>query len=102
MRHPVSTSFLQCLDGAEVKFGVVGLAVRPCTPDHPQPGASEDANGMRMVAATLTRSCVDVARPEAGMAGGVGPGGGGAGQGEGAGPAEIHPNPRCRLGSPIA
>ena len=52
MRHPVSTRgcLKQPLGGAMLS-GVVGFAIDPCAPEHAQPGAREDANGVRMITA---------------------------------------------------
>ena len=59
MRHPVSTPCCGELEhGAGVALEIVGLAVSPSTPDHSQPGSSEDANCVGMVAAAA--SCVVV------------------------------------------
>ena len=51
MRHPVSTPirFEEQLSGA-VLGGVVGCAIGPGAPDHAQPSAGEDADGVGMVA----------------------------------------------------
>ena len=47
---------------------IVGFAVDPCAPDHAQPSASEDANGVRMIAATSAGLSIDMGGPLVGVA----------------------------------
>ena len=52
MRHPGSTPLRGSeREGAAVERRVIGFAIHPGTPDHAQPGASQDADGVRMIAA---------------------------------------------------
>src|SRR4051794_17942393 len=97
MRHPVSTSLLGSLDGAEVEIGVVGLVIEPGAPDDAQPGAGEDAHGMRVIAATLASSRIDAAGPQVGVARVVGQTSDGAAQSMVAGPAKAHAARLARL-----
>ncbi len=89
MRHPVSTPscFEEQLSGA-VLSGVVGFAIVPGAPDDAQPSASEDANGVRVVAAPGLGLGVDVSGPGIGMARVVGQAGKRCAQTVIAGPAE--------------
>ena len=41
-----------CAQRTEMGAGLIRFAVLPCTPEHTDPGAGEDANGVRMIAAT--------------------------------------------------
>jgi hypothetical protein len=49
--------------------GVVGDAVLPASPDHVQPGAGEDTNGVGMVVAAGAGSLVEISGPGVGMVG---------------------------------
>ena len=69
MRHPVSTP--GCFEHqlhAAVQGWVVGFAIGPSTPDHAQPGASEDAGCVGMIATARPRFGVEVGGPGIGMA----------------------------------
>src|SRR5216684_3517615 len=71
VRHPVST--LMWLRGGHalggpVKGDVVGAAILPAAPQDTNPGAGQDADGMRMITATPTGGGVDRRRPGRGMA----------------------------------
>ena len=48
---------------------VVGRAVLPAVPDHGNPRAGQDADGVRVVLAAGARGGVDAGRPGAGVAG---------------------------------
>ena len=69
---------------------VVGFAIDPGAPDDAQPGAREDANGVRMVAAARAGLRVDDGRPRRGVARVVGQAGQRGAQAVIAGPAEGH------------
>ena len=58
-------------DGLEgsVFAGVVGDAVLPASPDHVQPGAGEDANGVGMIVAAGAGLSVEVGGPGVGVVG---------------------------------
>jgi hypothetical protein len=87
MRHPVSTPTLSsccvssrlegCKEGESpsVVGGVVVGAVLPASPQHARPGASEDTDGVRVIAAAGTCGPVDGWGPVLRMRGVVGPGG---------------------------
>ena len=70
MRHPASTSEFSGCDfgGGVMLYGVVGGAVLPYAPEHAEPCACEDADGMRMFAPALPGAAVDVGGPCGGMA----------------------------------
>ena len=68
--------------------GVVGGVVVPAAPEHAQPGASEDADGVWVVAAALAGALVDVGGPGVVVAAAVGEHAGGAAQAFVAGVAE--------------
>ena len=92
MRHPVSTG-RESSDGLELlqgsmPFGLVGLLVAPGAPEDAQPGASEDADGVGMVAAASPSALVDGRGPGRGVARVVGEAGECASQAMVAGPAE--------------
>src|SRR4051794_22882010 len=61
----------QLLTGA-VECGVKGRAVLPAAPDDAEPGAGENADGVRMAAAAGDGSPIDVGRPRVGSAAAVG------------------------------
>src|SRR5262245_51143157 len=88
MRRPVST--LGCERPVEVAVagGVVGGAVLPDAPDDAQPGAAEDAEGVRVVVAAGAGALVDVVGPGVVLAAVVGEDGDGVAQGFVARPAE--------------
>jgi hypothetical protein len=68
MRHPVST--FRCFERglkAAVQGGIVGFAIDPGAPDHAQPSAREDADGVRVVAAACSGVGVDGCGPGVGM-----------------------------------
>src|SRR5580704_16561766 len=73
MSSPVSSCRLLILveQGLEcpVPGGVVGGAVLPAVPDHEQPGAGEDADGVGVVVAAGAGAVVEVGGPGAGAAG---------------------------------
>jgi len=62
-------------ESPSVALGVVGGVVVPAAPEDASPGASEDADGVRVIAATSARLSIHVGGPGTGMAGVVGPGG---------------------------
>lgn len=68
-----------CLSGEgespSMLFGLVRLAVLPASPEDTQPCASEDADGVRMVASASAGVLVHGRGPGARLAGVVGPGG---------------------------
>src|SRR5438552_6611125 len=66
---------------------IVGLAVLPTTPQHAQPGTTQDADRVRMIAAAIPSPTVDLCRPERGVARVVGEAGHGPTQALVAGPA---------------
>src|SRR5713101_1670725 len=71
MRHPVSSS--SCGDlvealGATVRGAVVRLMRAPAAPENTQPGAGEDADGVRVIASAAARPAVDVGRPDGAVA----------------------------------
>src|SRR2546427_6651461 len=71
VRHPVSTLEWSCGGhalGGPVKRDVVKAAVLPATPEHANPGAGQDADRMRMMAAPSARGGVDCRRLGRGMA----------------------------------
>jgi hypothetical protein len=53
-------------------FGVIGFAVGPSAPEDSNPGPGENANGVRVIAATLSSLGVDVRCPGALVSGVVG------------------------------
>jgi len=61
-----------------VASGVVGDAVVPAAPQDPGPGASEDADGVRVITAASSCAAVDVGGPGGLVAGVVGEAGQGA------------------------
>ncbi len=71
-----------------VAGGVVGDAVLPAVPDHEEPGAGEDADGVGVVVAAGAGPVVDVGGPGAGLAGVAGEVGDGVAELFVAGPAE--------------
>src|SRR6188768_613641 len=89
MRHPVSTP--RCLEeqlsGAVLSW-IVGFVVGPGAPDDAQPGTSEDANGVWVVAATGLGLGIDMSSPIIGMSRVVGQAGKRCAQTVVAGPAE--------------
>ena len=91
MRHPVSTPrrFEHGLKPA-VGGWIVGFAIDPSAPDDTQPGAAEDAHGVRVIATPAACVRVNGGGPCAGMAGVVGQGRQGTAQPVIAGPAEGH------------
>ena len=72
MRHPVSTPALLrgCweVSGAAVEAGFVGFSGLPATPEDAEPGASEDADSVRMIAAAISGASVDVSGPRRAVA----------------------------------
>src|SRR6185437_15458282 len=46
---------------------VIRFAIRPSSPDHAHPGTSEDAHGVRVIAAAGAGPVVDVSGPDAGV-----------------------------------
>ena len=65
-RHPASTFRWSCgveEGGVSVASGVVGDAVAPAAPEDAGPGAGEDADGVRVVAAAQAGAAVDVSGP---------------------------------------
>jgi hypothetical protein len=89
MRHPVSTPicFEEQLSGAMLSR-VVGFAIGPGAPDDAQPGAGEDADGVRVVAAAGLGLGVDMGGPGIGVARVVGHAGESGTQSVVASPAE--------------
>ena len=67
---------------------LVGAMVLPAAPEDATPGAGEDADGMRMAAATRASTLVDQGRPAGAVSGVVGKGGEGTAQAFVARPAE--------------
>src|SRR5215211_7570743 len=72
MSSPVSTPNLlilveESLEGS-VAGGVVGGVVLPAVPDHVEPGAGEDAHGVRVVLAAGDGLVVEVRGPRVGLA----------------------------------
>ena len=64
-RRKISVEGLEC-----PVFGrVVGDPVLPAVPDDEEPGAGEDADGVRMVVAAADGTAVEVGGPGVGMAG---------------------------------
>src|SRR5712691_13184142 len=72
MRLPVSTSSGDGRRRPSMLGDVVGDAVLPATPDHPEPRASEDPDRVRVGVALRDRTLADPARPRRVMAGVVG------------------------------
>ena len=73
MRSPVSSRLglilvEESLQGL-VLCGVVGGSVLPALPDDVEPGAGEDADGVRVVVASAAGSVVDVGGPGVGVSG---------------------------------
>src|SRR5437868_133979 len=67
---------------------IVKGSVLPGAPEHAHPSSCEDANGMRVIAATAFGALVDVGGPGRAMPGVVGKAGDGSAQAVIAGPAE--------------
>ena len=67
---------------------VVGTAVLPATPEHTDPGAGQDPDGVGMITAAGPGARIDGGGPRRGMAGVVGEGGQGLAEALVAGPAE--------------
>src|SRR5690349_22106290 len=70
MRRPVSTPRGLKPSKIAVKSGVVGDFVLPAAPEDSQPSASEGADRMRMVLASVAGSAVDLLGPRMPVAGG--------------------------------
>jgi hypothetical protein len=87
---PMSTSCGFELTSGPMKGRVVGPVVLPAPPDHPCPGAGEDAHGVGVVAAAGDGLAVDLGRPRRGASGVVGEGRHGLSQPLVAGPPEAH------------
>src|SRR5204862_8038620 len=97
MTLPVSTSGRDLLGslpgecgGSAVPGWVVGGAVDPAAVDDADPGAGQDAGGVRVVFAAGAGVVVDLRGPGAGVAAVVGEGVDGGAEALVAGPAEIH------------
>src|SRR5450755_298874 len=75
--------------GGAVECRVVGDAVEPAAVDDADPGAGQDADGVRVVLAAGPGGCVDLGGPGAGGAAVVGEGGHGLAESLVAGPAEV-------------
>jgi len=88
MRRPVSTFGCEQSVEAAVAGGIVGLAVLPGAPDDAEPGAAEDAEGVRVVVSAGAGALVDVGGPGVVVAAAVGEDADGAAQVFVAGPAE--------------
>ena len=91
MRHPVSTSGWfgsQERLGSPVEGDVIGTAILPAAPEDPDPRASEDPDGVRMIAAARPGARVDGGGPRRGVAGVVGKSREGLPEAFVAGPAE--------------
>jgi hypothetical protein len=88
MSSPVSSRPVQ--DGLEsaVFGGVVWDAVLPASPDDVQPGAGQDADGVRVVVTAVAGSLVEVGGPGVGVVGVAGEVGDGAAELFVDGPAE--------------
>src|SRR4029453_8251107 len=71
-RFPRSTSGSQEPHRPSVFGWVVGDAVLPDAPEHPDPGAGQDAHGVGVVAGALDRLGIDRGRPGGGVAGVIG------------------------------
>jgi hypothetical protein len=76
--------------GGSMLDWVVGHLVDPAAPDHPDPGASEDAGGVGVVVAAGDGVGVDLGGPGAGQPGVVREGGHGVAEALVARPAERH------------
>src|SRR5580658_10443767 len=76
------------LAGVAVLLGVVGHAVEPASVDDADPGAGQDADGVRVVFAGGAGAVVDVSGPRAGVPAVVGEGGERGAESGVAGPAE--------------
>src|SRR5207245_534841 len=97
MTPPVSTScgdwlcgLLGECGGGAVPGGVVGDAFEPAGPDDADPGAGEDADGVRVVLAAGAGVAVDLRGPWAGVPAVIGKGGHRDAEALVAGPAELH------------
>src|ERR1700760_1365787 len=93
MTPPVSTScrIWLCESGSgAVPGGVVGCVVEPAGPDHADPGAGEDADGVGVVFAAGAGVVVNLGGPGAGVAAVAGEGGHSLAEALVAGPAEVH------------
>ncbi len=67
MRHPVSTHVHdEC--GGTVFSGIVGESIDPQSPQHADPSAREDADGMGMITAAGASAAVHGCGPDAGVA----------------------------------
>src|SRR5436189_240086 len=89
MRLPVSTPASGGeLLGAGVTGEIVGSVAGPGAPQNARPGASDDADGVRVVAAASASSAVDVSGPCRRMTRVVGPGADGLAKAMVTGPAE--------------
>ena len=75
---------------SEVGIEIVGLVVLPGTPEHAQPGAGEDADGVTIVASTVASTPVEGRRLSRGMSRVVDETGDGSTQASIAGPSEDH------------
>jgi hypothetical protein len=71
------------------RAGVVGCAVLPAVPDDVQPGAGEDASGVRVVVAACDGIVVQLGCPQAGVAGVAGEVADGVAELLADGPAEV-------------
>src|SRR6266851_1012837 len=78
------------LPGGSVPGWVVGDAVEPAAVDDADPGAGQDADGVRVVLAAGDRARVDLGCPGAGVPAVVGEGGHRLAEPLVAGPAEVH------------
>src|SRR4051812_6974241 len=76
--------------GVAVQGRVVGDAVLPAAVDHADPGAGEDAHGVRVVVAAGAGVGVDLGGPGAGVSAVVGEGRDRLAEALVAGPAEVH------------
>jgi hypothetical protein len=86
MRLPVSTTYDECPCGGML-LGVVGRAILPCSPQDSQPSASEDADGVGVLAAALAGFAIDERGPQTGVAGVISEAGDGSPQPFVAGPS---------------
>src|ERR1700712_2673890 len=101
MTPPVSTAGRNGRVGAlacvAVPVGVVRCPIDPAAVDDPHPGAGQDADGVRVVVATVDGLLVDVRGPGTGVSTVVGERGHRFTESFVAGPAEMHGSvfPRC-------
>ncbi len=77
-----------CALRTDVVVGLIGFSILPGPPEHADPGAGEDADGVRMIAATTACAAIDGLCPGRGMSRVVGKADDGSTQSSVAGPAK--------------